>query len=152
MSQQLKTMLELAFIDGVDGNFPYSNRKECLKLIDEAIGISPNCVFAVVEEIGRIPDEEREQVPFLQLTELLKLIEKKFDHPMKATVLKVARRMLNQEETPVEEVVANMEALKKFPRQFAALNIFYYSSFDESGKRDEAWDGVIREWDNASGV
>ena len=149
MSEQLKTIRELAFIDQIDGNFPYNNRKECLKLIDEALDISSNSVFAIVEEICRIPDEEREQVPFLSLLELLKIIETKLEHPLKTLVLQVARRMVKQEETPGDEAVINMETLKKFPRQYAALNIFYYSSFDESGKLDKAWDSVINEWDNS---
>lgn len=139
---------ELAFIDSIDGNFPYANRKACLTLIDEATEISANALFAIVEEICRIPDEEREQTSFLSLSELLKIAEKKATHPLKSLVFKVANRMLQQDETLVEEAVANIEALKNHPRQYAALNIFYYSSFDESGKLDEAWDAVIKEWDN----
>jgi len=149
MAQQLKTILELEFIDSIDSKFPYRDRKACLKLIDEAISISDNCVFAVVEEVCRIPDEERDAVPFLFLNELLKIIDGKFEHPVKQTVLTIAGRMLKQEETPGSEAVANMESLKQFPRLYAALNILYHSSFDESGMLDKAWDEVIKHWDNA---
>jgi len=149
MTQLLKTMRELDFIDRIESGFPYSDRKESLKLIDEAISISSNSVFAVVEEIARIPDEEREQVPFLALTEFLKIIETKFEHPLKVAVLMTARRMLAQEETALDEVITNIQSLKKFPRQFAALNIFYYSSFDESGALDKVWDELIKEWDDS---
>ncbi len=147
MNTPSKTMRELAFIDGIDGKFPYHDRNECMKLIDEALDISPNCVYAVVEEICRIPDEDRANVPFLFLSDLLKQIENKFEHPLKTKVFETARRMLKEEETPVGEAVKNIESLKKFPRLYSALNIFYYSSFDESGKLDVAWDQVIREWD-----
>jgi hypothetical protein len=148
MNAANKTMLELDFIDRIDGAFPYNNRQESLKMIDEALSISANAVFAVIEEIARIPDEERELVPFLSLSDLLNTIEKKFEHPLKPAVLKTARNMLAQVETDVDEAVNNIKSLNKYPRLYAALNIFYYSSFDESGVLDKAWDDVIKEWDN----
>lgn len=151
MSQQLNTIRELAFIDQIDGNFPYHDSKACAGLIDEALSISPNAVFAVVEEICRIPDEDREVVPFLHLTGLLRIIDQKFEHPLKKVVLMVARRMLELEETPGPEAAANIDSLVNFPRQFAALNIFYYSSFDDSGILDKAWDRVIKAWDDNTG-
>lgn len=145
----MKTLQELEFIDKIDGNFPYHDHAECLRLIDEAIRISPNCVFAVVEEICRIPDEERENTSFLFLNDLIKTIEKKFEHPLKELVFAVAKRMLKQEETPVEEAGKNLEQVRPYPRQYAAMNILYYSCFDDEGKLDKVWDSIIKEWDDS---
>jgi hypothetical protein len=139
---------ELEFIDKIDCNFPYHDHQTCLNLIDEALGISPNSVFAVVEEICRIPDEERENTPFLFLMDLLKTIDRKFEHPLKELVFKVAKRMIKQEETSVEETALNIEQVRPHVRQYAALNIIYYSCFDDEGKLNKAWDSIIREWDN----
>lgn len=147
----MKILKELEFIDKIDGAFPYENRKECLALIQEALDISPNAVFAVVEEICRIPDEDRAVVPFLSLIDLLKEIDTKFNHPLKEMVLKVAKRMLKEEETPLEETLLNLEEVRKFPRQFACLNIVFYSCHDDEEKRGAAWDSIIKEWDGLYG-
>lgn len=145
----MKALQELEFIDKIDSNFPYHDHAQCLKLIDEAISISPNAVFAVVEEICRIPDEDRENTSFLFLNDLLKTIDKKFEHPLKDLVFKIAKRMLQQEETPVEEAALNLERVRKYPMQYSAMNILYYSCFDDEGKLDQVWDSIIKEWDDA---
>jgi len=144
----MNILKELEFIDKIDGAFPYANRKECTQLINEAIQISPNAIFAVVEEICRIPDEDREQIPFLSLIDLLKEIDTKFNHPLKEMILKVANRMVKEQETPLEETLLNLEELRKFPRQFACLNIVFYSCHDDEEKRGEVWDSIIKEWDD----
>lgn len=144
----MKALLELEFIDKIDGAFPYHDPKACSKLIDEAIRISPNSVFAVTEEICRIPDEDRENIPYLFLTGLLKTIDEKFDHPLKPLVLKIAGRMLKQEETTVEEAGKNLEQVRPYPGQYAAMNILYFSCFDDEGKLDKVWDSIIAEWDD----
>ena len=84
----MNILKELEFIDRIDGNFPYGDRKECIKLMDEAVLISPNASFAVIEEICRIPDEDRALLPFLALLDLLKEIEKRFEHPLKELIVK----------------------------------------------------------------
>lgn len=139
---------ELEFIDKIDCNFPYHDHQACLNLIDEGLSISPNSVYAIVEEICRIPDEERENTPFLFLLDVLKTIDKKFQHPLKELVFKIAIRMIKQEETSVEEAALNIEQVRPYVRQYAALNILYYSCFDDEGKLNKIWDSIIREWDN----
>lgn len=145
----MKAIQELEFIDKIDSNFPYHDRAECIKLIDEALSISPNSVFAVVEEICRIPDEERENTSYLFLADLLKTIDKKFEHPLKELVFKIAGRMLKQEETSVEEAGKNLEMVRPYPRQYSAMNILYYSCFDDDGKLDKLWESIIKEWDDS---
>lgn len=144
----MNILKELEFIDKIDGNFPYGNFKDCLKLIDEAISISPNSVFAVVEEICRIPDEDRITVAFLALKNLLNEVEKKFKHPLKEMVLKIANRMLAEQETTLEETLINLELVRKFPRQFASLNIIYYSCHGDEKKLNDSWNSIIKEWDS----
>jgi hypothetical protein len=145
----MNILKELEFIDNLDGKFPYENRNDCVKLIDEAISISPNALYAIVEEIARIPDEDREIIPFLSLLDLLKAIDTKFNHPLKKMILKVASNMVKGQETSLEETLLNLEEVRKFPRLFSALNIVYYSCFGDEKKLNAAWDNIIKEWDNS---
>jgi hypothetical protein len=143
----MNILKELEFIDSIDGHFPYQDRAACLKLIEEAIVISPNAVYAVIEEIARIPDEDREIIPFLSLIDLLKIIDAKFNHPLKNKIIAVATNMVKEKETPLEETLLNLEEVRKFPRLFSALNIIFYSCFGDEKKLNAAWDSIIKEWD-----
>ena len=143
----MNILKELEFIDSIDGNFPYGDRATCLKLIDEAISISPHAVYAVIEEIARIPDEDRVVIPFLSLIDLLKIIDTKFNHPLKNRIITVATNMVKEKETPLEETLLNLEEVRKFPRLFSALNIIFYSCFGDEKKLNATWDSIIKEWD-----
>lgn len=146
----MNILKELEFIDRIDGNFPYGDRKECIKLMDEAVLISPNASFAVIEEICRIPDEDRALLPFLALLDLLKEIEKRFEHPLKELIVKVASRMIKEQESSLEETLLNLESLKKYPRQFACLNIIFYSCHGDETKLNAGWDEIIKLWDKGN--
>ena len=61
------------FIDRIDCNFPYHDKKESIRLIEESATFSTNATFTVIEEICRIPNNERKTTPPKILLELLNL-------------------------------------------------------------------------------
>lgn len=139
---------EIRFIDAIDCNFPYWNKNECLLLIDEAIAILPNAVYTVIEEICRIPVSERENVSPIFLHELLNIISEKFEHPLKEPVIEVARLMVDNKDITVKEAIILMENIRKYPGQYAALSILYFSCDDNRGKLEELYDSILKEWNN----
>lgn len=137
---------EIDFVNKIDCRFPYGNRKECLNLIDEALGVSSNAVFSVIEEICRAPLSEREKVSNRHLSELLNAIDERFEHPLKEMILSVTNRLIRQQEISVGSAEEYMKAVDDFPGQYAALDIVYFSCDDRDGKLESLWDDIIARW------
>lgn len=142
----MTTEAENMFIDRIDCKFPYQDREECLRLIDEAATLSTNAMFSVIEEICRIPISEKQKVTTSFLLDLLKLSAKRLDHPLKEMVLDTAEKMVKGEELDVNEVKTKMGIIKKYPGQYAALSILYFSCDDKEEKLEPVWDNILTEW------
>ncbi|MEI8137663.1 MAG: hypothetical protein WCH21_10100, partial [Bacteroidota bacterium] len=111
----MEALKELEFIDKIEDNFPFENYFESIKLIDDAIKISPNSVFAIIEEICKKAGEET--IPEESLINLLKNIDKKFEHPLRKLILETAQSIILNEETSFDETIANMELVRPYPHQ-----------------------------------
>jgi hypothetical protein len=146
----MESLKELEFIDKIEDNFPFENYVESVKLIDDAIKISPNSVYAVIEEICKAADEEG--LPEEALINLLKNIDKKFDHPLRKLILETAQNIILQEELSIEETIANMEQVRVHPQQYAALSIIYFSVDDEEGKLEKVWNSITTEWNGGDSL
>ena len=146
----MESLKELEFIDKIEDNFPFENYVESVKLIDEAIKISPNSVFAVIEEICKAADEEG--LPEDALINLLKNIDKKFDHPLRKLILETAQNVILQEEISLAETMANMELVRPHPQQYAALSIIYFSVDDVDGKLETVWNSITTEWNGGESL
>jgi hypothetical protein len=142
----MTTDKETKFIDSIDCKFPYNDKEECLRLIDEAIGISVNAIYSVTEEICRIPVSEREKVEVSYLLDLLTYIRDKFDHPLKELVFDTADKMIRGQELTVDEVIGRMGVVRTHRGQFAAMSILYFSCDDIDGKLEPLWDNILTEW------
>lgn len=140
----MESLKELEFIDKIEDNFPFENYFESIKLIDEAIKISSNCVFAVVEEICKAANEEG--LPEESLINLLKSIDKKFEHPLRKLILETAQSIILNEEATLDETIANMELVRPHAHQYAALSIIYFSADDVDGKSEKVWNSITTEW------
>ncbi len=138
--------IETQFLDKIDCNFPYQNRQECLRLIEQASTLSTNALFSVIEELGRIPESERPNVSTKALLDLLTLTANKINHPLKSLIVETADKMIRRQELTVDEVVLKMQTVQKYPGQFAALSILYFSCDDKEGKLEPIWDNIINEW------
>ena len=137
---------EKAFIDRIDCKFPYNDKAQCLRLIDEALALSVNAIFSVTEEICRIPASERDTVELSYLVDLLTYTRGKFEHPLKEIVFDTADKMIRGQELAVDEVINRMEVVKKHRGQFAAMSILYFACNDIDGRLEPLWDNIMTEW------
>ncbi|MEO6302953.1 MAG: hypothetical protein ABIP51_07255 [Bacteroidia bacterium] len=146
----MEALKELEFIDKIEDNFPIENYLHSVKLIDEAISISPNSVFAVIEEICK--NATTDVVHEETLVNLLKHIDKKFEHPLRKLLLETAQNVILEEEMTMEETIANMELVRKYPGQYAALSVIYFSVEDVDGKLEKLWDDITTEWNDGESL
>lgn len=137
---------ENIFLDKIDCNFPYNDRQECLKLIDQASTLSTNALFGVVEEICRPPRSENAIVSTTILVDLLTLTKDKLNHPLGEIILDVADKMVHGQELTVDDAIAKMQLVKNYPGQFHALSILYFSCDDIDGKLEPVWDNILNDW------
>jgi hypothetical protein len=136
---------EDAFIEKIDGSFPFDDRDACLALIQEAASISPNACFQVIKEIACIEDFQRGDMDENELNALLNEIKGKFDHPMKELVIKAAQKLIEKTELSLNETMTGLEELKKYQDLYPVLSILCLANYDES--LDTKWDEVAAVWD-----
>jgi len=130
-------MNEREFLELIDCNFPYGDEHRSIELIDRSLSISPNAVFAVVEEICRVPVSERQNVSEAFLLELLNVIDDRFRHPIKDLVFDVARILIRKGEISVDDAILKMEEIVRYPDAFSARSIVYFSCDDTEGKLEK---------------
>ncbi|MBS1536658.1 MAG: hypothetical protein JST20_02770 [Bacteroidetes bacterium] len=140
------TEREIKFIESIDCNFPYHNKQKCLKLIDIALTLSPDAMFFVIQEICRVPASMKSKISSESLFELLEVIKTKFEHQLKELVIEVACKLINGEELTVDDAISKMEIIKKYPRQYAAFSILYFSCDDKDEKLEPIMDSIRNEW------
>jgi hypothetical protein len=80
------------------------------------------------------------------LLELLNITITKFNHPLQKMIFNCAERMIRGEELSVEEVILKMTVLKKYPGQYSALNVVYFSSEDFPEEIEIVYEEIINEW------
>ncbi|MDP1800743.1 MAG: hypothetical protein Q8L81_05295 [Bacteroidota bacterium] len=146
----MEALKELEFIDKIEDNFPIENYLHCIKIIDEAITISPNSVFAVIEEICK--NAATDVVHEETLINLLKHIDKKFEHPLRKLILETAQNVILEEEMSMNETIANMEKVREHTGQYSALSVIYFSIEDVDGKLEKIWDSITTEWNNGESL
>jgi len=137
---------EILFLDKIDCNFPYHNRQESVQLINQAETLSTNALFKVIEELCRIPKSEKANVSTSELIDLLTLTSNKLNHPLKELIIDAADKMIREQDLEVDDVIWKMEIVEKYPGQYAALSILYFSCDDKEGKLEPIWDRIISEW------
>ena len=140
----MEALKELEFINKIEDSFPFENYLHCLKLIDEAISISSNSVFAVIDEIAKMAGSD--SVSDETLVNLLKHIDKKFEHPLRKLLLETAQNIIFGEKVSIKVAIANMEKVRKHPKQYAALSTLYFSAPDKDGQLEKVWNSITDEW------
>lgn len=138
--------IEIQFLDKIDCNFPYQDRQESVRLIEQASTISTNALFSIIEELCRIPESERPNVSTEEILDLLALTANKINHPLKGLIVETADKMIRRQELTVDDVILKMQTVQKYPGQFAALSILYFSCDDKDEKLELIWDDIIGEW------
>jgi hypothetical protein len=138
--------IEKEFMDEIDCNFPYCDKEKCLKLIDKAIAISSGAVYSVVYELCNVPFSEKEQVSSSYLLELLEVTNKIFSHPIKDLIFNVAGRVIQDETLSAGECISLMESIRRFPKEYEALNILWACCYDEQGQMETVYEDIVNEW------
>lgn len=135
---------EIQFLNKIDCYFPYHDRQESLRLIEQASTLSTNALVSVIEELCRIP--ESEDVSIETLLDLLAASAKKLNHPLKELIIDTAYKMICKQELTVDDAILKMQKVQQYPGQFAILSILYFSCDDKEGKLEPFWDDIINEW------
>ena len=140
---------EEEFISEVDCEFPYEQHDRAVALIHEAGTISPNAAFMVVPGLARGP--RGSTVPADTCLNLLKMIDDRFEHPLKSLVFDLANRMILGSRIDASESMSAMRQIGEHRSMFNALNIAYFSGNSEMSDADkkayeEVYDGVIVSW------
>ena len=138
--------IEIQFSDKIACKFPYHDRQESLRLIEQAATISTNALFSVIEELCRIPESARSTVSTETLLELLTLTANKLDHPVKDIIVDAAGKMIHRQELTVDDAILKMKTVQQYPGQFAALSILYFSCDDKEERLEPIWDSIRVEW------
>jgi hypothetical protein len=144
----MTTEAENNFFERIHCNFPYHDREECFRLIEEATTLSADSIFKVIEEVCRLPKSEEGKVSITVLEELLSVVKGEFNHPLRDLALDAAFKMIHGQEVQVQEASEKMEIIRKYSGQYSALSILYFSCNDEEQKLENLWDSIISEWKN----
>lgn len=137
--------IEQQFLDEIDCNFPYRNKKKCIELIDRALSISSDAVYAVVYELA-YPPNSKKSTPKSLLFELLDIIDNKFEHSLKSMTFELVRILINGQKIKVKEAIDKMVLLKKFPNEYMTLNMFYFSCDDVNEELEPIYEDVVNCW------
>lgn len=137
---------EMQFLDKIHCNFPYLDKQESLRLIEQASTLSTNALFSIIEELCRLPKSERPKVSTVTLLNLLTMTANKIIHPLKNLIVETAEKMIRREELTVDDVILKMQTVQRYPGQFAALSILYFSCDDKDERLEPIWDNIISEW------
>jgi len=126
---------ESSFIRRIDACFPYDDAAKATALIREAVSISPNMAFAVLEETCRPP----RGTPVLKSRQLELLDEWRlaFSHTLADPVAECARSLIHGKSLPIGWVLKLFDEMAAHVGQYAALNIAYASA-DRSKPEDAA--------------
>lgn len=137
-------MTEAEFIAKIDCRFPYQDRHAALELIREAVSLTPNCVFAIVDEIVRPPASVA--VSRSEKNELLNIIASAFEHPLKICVLGISYKIVAGHLPSSTELLALMDEIGRHPNQYSALSIVYFAIDDEQGELEAKYQFIIEKW------
>lgn len=136
---------EAEFIEAIDCRFPYGDPALAAWLIDEACANSSNAAFMVAHELSRRP-RSSSAADAVCLTLLDRLCERRI-HPLKDSVLAVARRMVRRDPVRFDECRVLMDRIAAYPGEFNALAIVYFSCEDaEAEAVDHICDAIVEGW------
>lgn len=141
------SVTENEFIRSIDCRFPYHDRVRARELIEASLAISANAVFTIVHELV-LPGHSVQVAPTV-LLELLSELEARFEHPLKALVFAVARRMIRDEPLSQQEVLQAISQVAEHPGEYQALNVISSSGEPDDGI-ENADEKVRAQWQKVS--
>lgn len=119
------TDAEARFAAKCDCRFPYRDKAAALALIEEGWALSIDAAFGVLYEICQKPRSAR--VGRSRQHELVDQWITFGSHPLQDQVVGCARALVEGSKLPWRQAVDVMDEIANYPRQYAALNIAYFS-------------------------
>lgn len=137
---------EKEYLDKIDCKFPYEDVEKGKALVDEAIAISPNAVFGVLEELARpgvnIPkDHIRQNVAIL-----MNYLKTNYSHPFKDKALAQAQSLFDETVIPAETVIEKMREVAQYPGQYCLLNLYYFTPNNDMEAVDKTYKQIVDQW------
>jgi len=142
------TDAEARFAAKFDCCFPYRDKVAALALMEEGWSLSINAAFCVLHEIGRKPRSAR--VSRARQHDLINQWIILGHHPLSDQVVLCARALIEGSKLPWQQAVRVMDEIANFPRQYAALNIAYFSGDGDSdgdAQLDAAYARITAAWE-----
>lgn len=141
---------ESEFISAIDCCFPYDDLAAADSLIREACCLSPNAAYMVVHELARRPRGSR--VSDSVCLAHLEMLDRIFKHPVKALVLRLARRMVCSDPVEADECVEAMREIGRYPGMYNALSVAYFAAYFagvDEGEIDRVYEEILAAWEAA---
>jgi hypothetical protein len=135
---------ELEFIEKIDCRFPYHAPIEWRRLSARAARISPNAAFMVFHEICRAP--ARTKVSKAQASKILEHLSRRFRHPLVRVISPAVQALVSGKSLSEASALALMRKVAKYPNQFNALSLCYFSAIDGSGRADLEYNRIVKKW------
>ena len=132
------------FSYAIDCKFPYTDSARAHELIVIGCELSADAAFEVVHELAR--PGRGDDAPIASRHSLLATVDGLLDHPAKAVVFPIARRMIDGEVVSVEEAVSAVERLAPHAEIWSALSTIYSSCDDPDGVMEAAYEAVKAKW------
>jgi hypothetical protein len=139
--------VERLFMDEIDARFPFDDLERCTNLIDRGIAISPNAAYGVLHELCVNRPRRGDQIPDDRLIQLVEYWRSHFEHPVAPMLTEVAALMIQRQHLPVEDAIAKMRILSRYPGLYAALSILYFSCDDAQGLLEPVDAEIRKGWD-----
>ncbi|NOZ70369.1 MAG: hypothetical protein GXP38_00405 [Chloroflexi bacterium] len=136
-------MSEAAFIESIDGCFPYHDEARWKRLIDEGVRISPNAAFMIYHELVRVPQSVN--VGENVLVCILDYLDRKLRHPAKEQISAVCRLLIQGRRLSLEEAIEGIRSMAEYTGAYDLLNIFYFSC-EHDEEIDREYQKVVDEW------
>ena len=127
------TNAETHFAAKIDCQFPYLDKAAAKALIDEGWALTTDAAFGVLHEICRKP--RGAQVTRKRQHELIDEWLAGGSHPLQERIAECARALVEKRHLPWHQAVSVMDAVARYPRQYAPLHIAYFTG-DCDGEGD----------------
>ncbi len=140
---------EIAFIYGIDCNFPYEDEAAWKSLVLQGAALSDNAAFMVLHEICRAPSS----VPTTLCYKMLEFWMAHYSHPLNSIVLEAGRTFIDKTYLPPSVVLGYMEQIKTHWGLHNALALVYCAcdideEVDAAEKVEEKHKEILEYWEH----
>lgn len=132
---------EKIFVSKYDFVLPFADLKLCKSIVDEAVNISSNSVFFILEKIARQESNQKER------KELLNYVNSVFNYGLNDLIFPFVKGMVEGKRFKRQKILEGFKQIKEYENEYSALNILYFSySGTNMNYIDNEYNKVIKKW------